>query len=160
MLVVNHARSGLGRLDELTAEHLDAFLHENVRASLLLVKEFAAQHDDTRSGGRVVLMTSGIHQGPMPSELAYAVSKGALHIATPTLADELADRGITVNCVNPGPTDTGWGLAEIDPKPRMPFGRWGEPDDAARLVAWLCSDDGRWITGQVIDSEGGFRRST
>jgi 3-oxoacyl-[acyl-carrier protein] reductase len=39
-------------------------------------------------------------------------------------------------------------------------GRWGEPDDAARLVAWLCSDDGRWITGQVIDSEGGFRRST
>jgi 3-oxoacyl-[acyl-carrier protein] reductase len=44
VLVVNHARSGLGRLDELTAEHLDAFLHENVRSSLLLVKEFAAQH--------------------------------------------------------------------------------------------------------------------
>jgi 3-oxoacyl-[acyl-carrier protein] reductase len=40
----------------------------------------------------------------------------------------------------------------------MPFGGWGEPDDAARLVAWLCSDDARWITGQVIDSEGGFRR--
>ena len=39
-----------------------------------------------------------------------------------------------------------------------PFGRWGEPDDVARLVAWLCSDDGRWVTGQVIDSEGGFRR--
>jgi 3-oxoacyl-[acyl-carrier protein] reductase len=63
-----------------------------------------------------------------------------------------------VNCINPGPTETGWGLADIDPKPRMPFGRWGDPDDAARLVAWLCSDDGRWITGQVIDSEGGFRR--
>src|SRR5258708_26114168 len=52
VLVVNHARSGLGRLDELTAEHLDAFLHENVRASLLLVKEFAAQYDDARGGGR------------------------------------------------------------------------------------------------------------
>jgi 3-oxoacyl-[acyl-carrier protein] reductase len=158
VLVVNHARSGLGRLDELTAEHLDAFLHENVRASLLLVKEFAAQFED--SSGRVVLITSGAHNDPMTREVAYAVSKGALAIATRTLADELADRGITVNCINPGPTETGWGLADIDPKPRMPFGRWGEPDDAARLVAFLCSEDGRWITGQVIDSEGGFRHST
>ena len=40
----------------------------------------------------------------------------------------------------------------------MPFGRWGEPDDAARLVSWLCSDAGAWITGQVVNSEGGFRR--
>ena len=158
VLVVNHARSGLGRLDELTSEHLDAFLHENVRASLLLVKEFAAQFDG--DSGRVVLITSGAHNDPMTREVAYAVSKGALAIATRTLAYELADRRITVNCVNPGPTETGWGLADIDPKPRMPFGRWGEPDDAARLVAWLCSDDGRWITGQVIDSDGGFRRST
>ena len=158
VLVVNHARSGNGRLDELTAEHLDAFLHENVRASLLLVKAFAAQFEG--DSGRVVLITSGAHIGPMTGEVAYAVSKGALVIATPTLAEELADRGITVNCINPGPTETGWGLADMDPKPRMPFGRWGEPDDAARLVAWLCSDDGRWMTGQVIDSEGGFRRST
>jgi 3-oxoacyl-[acyl-carrier protein] reductase len=158
VLVVNHARSGLGRLDELTAEYLDAFLHENVRASLLLVKEFAAQFEDDR--GRVVLITSGAHIAPMAGEIAYAVSKGALAIATLTLAEELADRGITVNCINPGPTETGWGLADIDPTPRMPFGRWGDPDDAARLVAWLCSDDGRWITGQLIDSEGGFRRWT
>jgi 3-oxoacyl-[acyl-carrier protein] reductase len=93
-------------LDELTAEHLDAFLHENVRASLLLVKEFAAQFEGT-SGGRVVLVTSGAHLAPMAREVAYAVSKGALAVATRTLADELADRGITVNCVNPGPTDTG-----------------------------------------------------
>ena len=50
-------------------------------------------------------------------------------------------------------------FAELDPAGRMPFGRWGEPDDAARLVAWLCRDEGRWITGQVLDSEGGFRRS-
>lgn len=156
VLVVNHARSGHGRLDELTAEHIDAFLHENVRASLLLVKEFAAQFDGAH--GAVVLMTSGAHLAPMPTEVAYAVSKGALAVATATLADELADRGITVNCVNPGPTETGWGLADIDPVGRMPAGRWGEPDDAARLVAWLASPDGRWITGQTIDSEGGFRR--
>jgi 3-oxoacyl-[acyl-carrier protein] reductase len=156
VLVVNHARSGHGRLHELTAEHVDAFLHENVRASLLLVREFVAQFES--ESGRVVLFTSGAHKSPMPDELAYAVSKGALAIATLTLADELAQRGITVNCVHPGPTDTGYGLAEIDPTGRMPFGRWGEPDDAARLVAWLCSDDARWLTGQVLDSEGGFRR--
>ena len=118
----------------------------------------AARHDDSRPGGRVVLMTSGQHLAPMGSEVAYAVSKGALQQATLTLADELVDRGITVNTVNPGPTDTGWGLADLDPAKRMPFGRWGRPEDAARLVAWLCSDDASWITGQTINSEGGFRR--
>jgi 3-oxoacyl-[acyl-carrier protein] reductase len=62
--------------------------------------------------------------------------------------------------VNPGPTDTGWATGEQTEEVRraMPFGRWGQPDDAARLVAWLVSDEGRWITGQVINSEGGFRR--
>ena len=158
ILVVNHARSGHGGLATLTASEIDAFLHENVRAALLLVREFAARHDDSRQGGRVVLMTSGQHLAPLAGEVAYAVSKGALQQATLTLADELADRGITVNAVNPGPTDTGWGLADQDPTGRMPSGRWGQPDDAARLVAWLCSDDARWIIGQTIDSEGGFRR--
>jgi NAD(P)-dependent dehydrogenase (short-subunit alcohol dehydrogenase family) len=157
LLIVNHARSGHGRLAETTAEQLDAFLHENVRAAILLAKEFAAQHDG-RPGGRVILMTSGQHLGSMSREVAYAVSKGALHQATKTLADELIDRGITVNTVNPGPTDTGWDIASRDPRPAMPLGRWGEPDDAARLIAWLCSNEASWITGQVIDSEGGFRR--
>src|SRR5919106_6513722 len=112
-------------------EEVDAFLHENVRASLLLVKEFAAQHDDGRAGGRVVLFTSGQHLAPMSREVAYAVSKGALHQATLTPAEELADRGITVNTVNPGPTDTGMGLQRSRPLPCDAFGRWGEPDDAA-----------------------------
>jgi 3-oxoacyl-[acyl-carrier protein] reductase len=154
-LVVNHALSELGALGELTAEQIDAHLHVNVRAPLLLVQEFAAQLEG--DGGAVVLLTSGAHRGPMPSEVAYAVSKGALAVAVATLADALADRGVRVNAVNPGPTNTGY-LDGVDPSGRMPTGRWGEPDDAARLVAWLCSDDGRWVTGQVIDSEGGFRR--
>ena len=157
VLVVNHARSGHGRLADVTAPELDAFLHENVRAAILLVKEFAAQHD-RRPGGRVVLMTSGQHLAPMTREVAYAVSKGALHQATKTLADELIDHGITVNAVNPGPTDTGWDISGRDPRPSMPLGRWGRPDDAARLIVWLCSEEAGWITGQVIDSEGGFRR--
>ncbi|HJQ51080.1 MAG TPA: SDR family oxidoreductase [Gaiellaceae bacterium] len=157
VLVVNHARSGHGGLPELTAEQLDGFLRVNVRSSLLLVREFALLHGESRSGGRVVLLTSGQHRAPMAREIAYAVSKGALQQATLTLADELAELGITVNTVNPGPTETGWGLATREPS-SMPFGRWGEPDDAARLIVWLCSDDARWITGQTIDSEGGFRR--
>lgn len=156
ILVVNHARSGHGALDEITADEIDAFLHENVRASLLLVRDFSAQHDG-RPGGRVVLLTSGQHLGPMAREVGYAVSKGALHQLTMTLSDALIDRGITVNAVNPGPTETGW-IGEASPTPMMPLGRWGEPDDAARLIAWLCTDDAAWITGQVIDSEGGFRR--
>ena len=153
-LVVNHALSELGPLDALTAEQIDAHLHVNVRASLLLVKEFAAQFSGET--GSIVLMTSGSHLGPMTREVAYAVSKGALAVAVKTLSAELADRGIRVNGVNPGPTATGW-TEGLEPT-RMPFGRWGEPDDAARLVAWLCSDDGRWVSGQVLDSEGGFRR--
>jgi len=157
VLVANHARSGHGTLEELTAAELDGFLAVNVRATLLLVKEFARQHDG-RPGGRVVLLTSGQPLAGMPREVAYAVSKGALHQATATLSAHLIPRGITVNAVNPGPTDTGWGLADFDPGKRMPFGRWGEPDDAARLIAWLCSDDAKWITAQLIDSEGGFRR--
>ena len=159
ILVANHARSGLGTLDELTAHDLDAFWAVNVRATLLLASAFATQHDG-RPGGRVVMLTSGQHLGGMPREVGYAVTKGAIHQATATLADHLSERGITVNTVNPGPTDTGWATPEITAEvvELMPRGRWGMPDDAARLIAWLCSDDADWITGQVINSEGGFRR--
>ena len=95
----------------------------------------------------------------MTREVAYAVSKGALAVATATLADELADRGITVNCVNPGPVDTGWPTPGVRAAVgrRMPLG-WAQPDDPARLIAWLVSEEGRWVTGQVLNSEGGFRR--
>jgi 3-oxoacyl-[acyl-carrier protein] reductase len=160
ILVCNHARSSLGGLGQLTAAELDATLAVNTGAVLLLVQAFAAQHDG-RAGGRVVLFTSGQQLGPMPGELAYAASKGALVGVTPSLADTLADRGITVNTINPGPTDTGYAdQATRERVARMfPAGRWGAPDDAARLVAWLCGDDAAWVTGQVVNSEGGFRRS-
>ena len=137
ILVVNHARSGHGRLADLSAGEIDAFLAENVRAALLLVREFAARHDDSRPGGRVVLMTSGQHLAPMGREVAYAVSKGALQQATLTLADELADRGITVNTVNPGPTDTGWGLAAWTPRSGCRSGGGG--GRTTRLGSWLGS---------------------
>jgi 3-oxoacyl-[acyl-carrier protein] reductase len=159
VLVCNHARSSGGGLGQLTAAELDASFAVNTRAVLLLVQAFAAQHAG-RPGGRVVLFTSGQQLGPMPGELAYATSKAALAGITASLADALADQGITVNTVNPGPTDTDY----VDQATRervarlFPAGRWGAPDDAARLVAWLCTDDAAWVTGQVINSEGGFRR--
>lgn len=160
ILVVNHARSSAQSLEELTAAELDLSFQVNSRASLLLVKEWATQHDDSHAGGRVILLTSGQHLGPMPSEIPYVLSKGGLHQVTQTLAFHLAPRGITVNCVNPGPTDTGWADKETHAAVlnRMPFGRGGKPDDAARLVGWLATDEAQWITGQVIDSEGGFTR--
>lgn len=160
VLVCNHARSGGdGALGDLTAEMLDAHWAVNTRSSLLLVQAFAAQYDG-RPGGRVVLMTSGQALGPMPGEVAYAASKAALAGITVTLADQLADAGITVNTVNPGPVDTGYMTPEVAAQvaPMFPLGRMGEPDDPARLVEWLVSDEGRWMTGQVLHTEGGFAR--
>ena len=81
ILVANHALSRLGTLEELTAGEIDAHLHVNVRATLLLVKEFAARHDG-RPGGRVVLLTSGQHLGPMTREVAYAASKGGRRLSS------------------------------------------------------------------------------
>ncbi|GLW67071.1 3-ketoacyl-ACP reductase [Actinomadura rubrobrunea] len=160
VLVANHARSSLGTLSEVTAEELDLTWAVNARASVLLAQAFAAAHDDGRPGGRVVLFTSGQHLAPMSGELPYAISKGAIHQMTLSLSDALIDRGITVNAVNPGPVDTGYADDELRRRvaQAMPAGRWGRPEDVARLVRWLASDDAAWITGQVIDSEGGFRR--
>jgi 3-oxoacyl-[acyl-carrier protein] reductase len=156
ILVANHTASPRGGLGELDAADIDHALAVIVRASLLLVQAFYLRHDG-REGGRVILMTSGQHRGTMPGELAYIAGKGALHQITRTLAAEAADKRITVNCVDPGATDTGWPDAETYAAvlAEEPFGRWGEPDDAARLIAWLCSPAGGWVTGQVITSSGG-----
>jgi len=157
ILVANHARSSSGTLDEVTADELDRSFAINARGSILLAQAFTAQHAGGR-GGRIVMMTSGQHGSAMPTELAYAVSKGAIHQATRTLAAHLMRREITVNTVNPGPTDTGWADAETQAvvEDLMPTGRWGSPADAARVIGLLCSDDAAWVTGQVIDADGGF----
>jgi 3-oxoacyl-[acyl-carrier protein] reductase len=160
VLVANHAMSAPGRLEQVTAEQLDAAWAVNARATVLLVQAFAGRHDDSRPDGRVLLFTSGQHLGPMADELPYAISKGAVHEMTASLADALADRAITLNAVNPGPVDTGWPTDELRKRLRSAFpgGRWGQPQDIAKIVSWLVSPDSGWITGQVIDVEGGFRR--
>ncbi|HEU5151456.1 MAG TPA: SDR family oxidoreductase [Iamia sp.] len=160
VVVANHARSALGRLDEVTAADLDACWAVNARASVLLAQALAARHDDARPGGRVVLFTSGQHRAPMAAELPYAISKGAIHQMTLSLSDALADRGITVNTVNPGPVDTGWATPELAAQVGrgLPRGRWTRPDEVAGVVAWLVSDDAVLVTGTVVDAEAGFRR--
>jgi 3-oxoacyl-[acyl-carrier protein] reductase len=108
-----------------------------------------------------MMMTSGQDlSGGMPGEVAYGLAKGALASATRTLATSLADLAVTVNTVNPGPVDTDYRTGEdYDLIAGMfPAGRWGMPDDPARLIAWLATDEAEWVTGQVINSEGGFRR--
>lgn len=160
ILVANHAHSSHQSLTDMTVDELDRAWAVNARATLLLVQAFAAEHDDARPSGSAVLFTSGQHLAPMAGEVPYAVSKGAVHQMTLTLSDALAERRIRVNAVNPGPTDTGWASPQLKTRVERaePMGRWGTPDDAAATVAWLVSDDSAWVTGQVINAEGGFRR--
>jgi 3-oxoacyl-[acyl-carrier protein] reductase len=156
IVIANHAYSTMGALEDLTAAQIDAHLQVNVRGTLLLIKEWATRYDDRRRGGRVVLLTSGQHRSPMPHELAYVAAKGAMHQLTLSLAAHLAPRHITVNTVDPGATNTGYADQGIYLRvlEQEPMGRWGEPEDAARLIGWLCTDEARWITGQVIASNG------
>jgi 3-oxoacyl-[acyl-carrier protein] reductase len=157
ILVVNHARSTDQSLLELTADELDLSFAINARATLLLIRYFLEQHQGS-AGGRVVTFTSGQYHGAMPSELPYIASKAVVQQLTATLAVELAPRGITINCVNPGPNDTSYATGGLRRRVEaaMPMGRWGQPEDAARLVTWLCSDQADWVTGQTIASDGGW----
>ncbi|GAA4053879.1 SDR family oxidoreductase [Streptomyces shaanxiensis] len=161
ILIANHAVSGSdGALDEIDAAMLDAHWAVDTRAVLLLAQAHARLRP-AGPGGRVVMMTSGQDiAGGMPGEIAYALQKGALASITRSLSTTLAEQGITVNTVNPGPVDTDYltGEAYEAVAARFPAGRWGMPDDPARLIAWLATDEAGWITGEVINSEGGFRR--
>jgi 3-oxoacyl-[acyl-carrier protein] reductase len=160
ILVNTAAYSVRDGYEALEAETLDAHYAVNVRAMALLSVEFARRYPGG-PGGRIVNFSSGQSLGPMPGELAYVATKGAIEAFTKTLAVEVGHKGITVNAVNPGPTDTGWISEELEHEllPRFPLGRIGQPEDAARLVAFLASDEAAWITGQTIHSEGGFFRS-
>ena len=168
-LVCNQAMSSPdGPLSEMTEAVLDAHWAVDARASILLAHAFAAQEvfaapappGPGRRRGAIVFLTSGQGLGPLPGEIAYAAAKAAIAGVTLTISEELIDAGITVNTVNPGPVDTGYVTEEIRQATAamFPQGRWGDPDDAARLITWLLTDEARWITGQVISSEGGFAR--
>ncbi len=143
--------------DQLDAVTLDRYYAVNIRGTILLTVEFARRFS-LASGGRIINLTSGQGRGAMPGKIPYVTTKGAIEAFTTTLAVEVAPRGITVNAIDPGPTDTGWMTEEIkqDLLPRSPMGRLGQPEDAARLIAFLASEDAGWVTGQIIRSTGGF----
>jgi len=164
IVVATHARSSHDSLADVTAAELDRCWAANVRSVVLLAQRFAEVHRaapaESPPMGRLLWFTSGQHIGPMDSEIAYAVSKGALHQMTASVDHALAASRIIANCINPGPVDTGYAdeatrsaVAEM-----FPDRRWGTPDDVANLVEFLVSDAGAWIRGQVINSEGGFDR--
>jgi 3-oxoacyl-[acyl-carrier protein] reductase len=162
ILVNNAAHSLRDGFMKLDAKTLDDHYAVNMRATFLLSVEFARRFRHSQNTmGRIINLTSGQALGPMVGELAYAATKGAISAFTLSLSAELAPLGITVNAVNPGPTDTGWMNEEIKQEllPKFPLGRIGFPEDAARLIAFLASEEAQWITGQILNSEGGFIRA-
>lgn len=162
ILINNAAHSIDSNYMDLTGKVLDDHYMVNMRATFLLSTEFAKGFQQMGlNDGRIVNLTSGQEQGPMPGNLAYAATKGAISAFTSSLSAEIAELGITVNAVNPGPTDTNWMDDEIRDylRPKFGLGRIGTPEDAAKVIAFLTSTEGAWITGQVIHSEGGFLRS-
>ncbi|MGH3092884.1 MAG: SDR family NAD(P)-dependent oxidoreductase, partial [Gaiellaceae bacterium] len=111
-LVVAHARSRAGGLLETSVDEWNRHMDVNARGTFLLCAEFARRWEGETGRGRVVVLTSAL---PLAGELAYAASKGAVEWLASTAAAELAPRGITVNAVDPGPTDTGW----LDASPEL-----------------------------------------
>lgn len=150
-LVLSHAWSVDFGLLETPIDQFDKHFAINTRASWLLITEFARQ---AQSGGAIVALTSDHTVGNLP----YGASKGALDRIVIAAAKELAPQGISANVVNPGPVDTGW----MDDATRswlgglQPGGSLGKPEDPANLVAFLVSAKGRWVTGQLLKSDGGF----
>lgn len=155
ILINNAAHSERDGIEALTADRLDAAYAVNLRATALLCAEFVRRHDG-RPHGRIVNLTSGQGIAAMPDELAYAATKGAVDAFTVSLAAGVAGRGITVNAVDPGPTDTGWMTDSLKAEiaAGSPRGRLGRPEDAARLVRFLASTDADWISGQILHSRG------
>jgi 3-oxoacyl-[acyl-carrier protein] reductase len=161
ILVNNAAHSARDGIENLNPDHLDKHYALNIRAMALLCAEFVRRYKryfPAGRYGRIINLSSGQGLSPMPGELAYAATKGAVEAFSRSLSAEVGRLGITVNSVDPGATDTGWISPELKQKweAESPMGRIGAPEDAARLIRFLVSDDAHWITGQVIHSRGGM----
>ncbi len=155
ILINNAAYSINADIYTLTPELMDAHYAVNLRGTTLLCAEFARRHDG-RPGGRIINMTSGQSVGPMPGEIPYITTKGAIEALTTSLSETLMPKGITVNAVDPGVTDTGWMSPDLYARlaAASPTGQVGMPLYAARIILFLASAQGGWITGQVIHSRG------
>jgi len=157
-LVMSHCESVDSSILTTDLESWDRHFAVNARATWLLIKALAEQLPPSavagEPGARIVALTSDHTAHNLP----YGASKGALDRIVVAAANELADRGVRANVVNPGPIDTGW----MDDQTRSwgvaatPAGRLGTADDTANLVRFLFSDAGSWINGQILYSNGGF----
>jgi 3-oxoacyl-[acyl-carrier protein] reductase len=151
-LVLSHAHDVHSGILDTSAAAFDEHVAVNARASLLLIAAFARQIPV--DGGAIVALTSDATTGNLP----YGASKGALDRIVISAARELGPKQISANVVNPGPIDTGW-IGEDLRRALVadhPLGRLGEPADIAELVAFLVSRPGRWISGQLLQADGGF----
>jgi 3-oxoacyl-[acyl-carrier protein] reductase len=159
-LILNHCYGVTEEIGQWKPEHIDPALLINVRASMMMIQSFVNQVDTTKDNA-ITLFTSGQYLSPMVNEIAYCVSKEAIICLCRQTSRLLGNKNIRVNCINPGPNDTGYCFGDAyEAEAKMfPSGRWGTPDDAADLVLFLHSSYAKWITGQVIASDGGVKEN-
>jgi 3-oxoacyl-[acyl-carrier protein] reductase len=155
-LVLAHCQSVDSGIVDTTVESFDLHFAINARATWLLIREFGRRYVADRPGrGRIISITSDHTAGNLP----YGASKGAMDRITLAAAREFAHLRITANVINPGATDTGWMDEEqMAANARdVPLGRVSTPGDCSNLVTFLCSEQGGWINGQLLYSNGGVR---
>ncbi len=158
VFVANAGRSVIRPIAEITPADFERVISLNVRGTLFALQQAARRVVD---GGRIIVISSSITRIGGAGTGLYAASKAAGEQFVQALSRELGPRGITVNAIAPGYTDAG-GMNRVPAEYRTrgkqlsPFGRLGEPDEIAAAVAWLVSDDARWVTGQVIHVNGGI----
>lgn len=147
------------RISDLTEQLIDESLALNLRSGLLVLRESARRVAD---GGRVVLLSSAAAQVAPPRQSTYAAAKAGLEVAARVAAKEMAARGVTVNVVRPGATDTDRLRSGTSPKAIEAMAgsnamrRLGTPEDVAGAVLMLCAEDAGWVTGNVVDATGGL----